>query len=208
MVKGKNKKRKKYGTRVKSTPDKRTKEKFSPKNTFGFLLLTCFLLLFYTFMIYEAAVHVKMILYIVVLLLADGLFFVKSKLELGRQKIGRGMKELTAVTAAAIVTFVVSVEGLGPVIAAAAVGLLYSTVSERFGRPWKILSAPVYCGAFVGMSFKPAYTDLWMVALAGLAAGLVYFVTDRVFEGVGGKLGTVAFIGSLGIKILMVFLGL
>jgi hypothetical protein len=34
----------------------------------------------------------------------------------------------------------------------------------------------------------------------------VYFISDCMFDGVGGKLGTIAFIGSLGVKILSVIL--
>jgi hypothetical protein len=110
------------------------------------------------------------------------------------------------VTLGAIVTFVISVQGLGPVFAAAVIGVLYSTVTERIEKSWRNMAPAVYCGAFVGMSFIPVFTEIWTVALAGFAAGLIYFISDCVFDGVGGKLGTIAFIGSLGVKILLVLI--
>lgn len=196
---------KKFGDKRKSEQTFSPKQKFSYKNMFAFLLLTCFLLLFYTLMVYEAASLVKFVLFISVLLFAEGLLFVKVRFCHEKEKTAKGLKELAIVTLGSIVTFIISVEGLGPVFAAAVIGLLYCTTAGRIGKSWEELSPAVYCGAFVGMSFVPVFTQLWMVALAGLAAGLVYLISDCVFDGVGGKLGTIAFIGSLGIRILFVF---
>lgn len=183
---------------------KRRIRKFIPKNTFSFLLITCFLMLFYTLMVYEATGLAKIIIFAAVLPFADGLKVVWTTLCHDKEKTMKGLKEIIAVSLGAIVTFIISVQGLGPVFAAAVIGLFYSTTADRMGENLKGLSPAVYCGAFVGMSFVPAFTQLWTVALAGFMAGLVYFVSDCVFDGVGGKLGTMAFIGSVGIKMLLV----
>ena len=185
---------------------KRRIRKFRPKNRFAFLLITCFLVLFYTLMVYEATGLAKIVLFAAVLLFADGLKIVWIRLCHDKEKTIKGMKEIAAVFLGAVITFIISVEGLGPVFAAAVIGLFYSTTADRMGQSLKELSPAVYCGAFVGMSFVPAFTQLWMVALAGFTAGLVYFVSDCVFDGVGGKLGTMAFIGSVGVKMLLVLI--
>jgi hypothetical protein len=184
----------------------RSIRKFRSKNTFSFLLITCFLMLFYTLMVYEATGLGKIILFAAVLLFADGLKVVWTSLYHDKEKTMKGLEEIVAVSLGAIVTFIISIQGLGPVFAAAVIGLFYSTTADRMGQDLKGLSPAVYCGAFVGMSFVPAFTQLWMVALAGFAAGLAYFVSDCVFDGVGGKLGTIAFIGSVGIKMLLVLI--
>jgi len=180
--------------------------RFSRQSLFAFISLSSFLLFFYIMMIYEAAPLVKTLLLIGVLLLAEGLYFVKIELGFKGKRFENDFAVLISVTLASIVTFVISVKGAGPVIAAAAVGLVYGIVSEGVGKDWKSLSAPVYCGAFVGMSFELIFTQLWMVALAGLIAGIVYVIAKEVFVGIGGKMGTIAFIGSLIAKMLTMFM--
>lgn len=79
--------------------------------------------------------------------------------------------------------------GLGPVIAASLVGLLASLI-------WPETSIAAYCGAFVGMTSDILFFNYWEVALAGLIAGGVYIMTKDVFNGFGGKLGTIALVGT------------
>ena len=79
--------------------------------------------------------------------------------------------------------------GLGPVIAASLVGLLASLI-------WPETSIAAYCGAFVGMTSDILFFNYWEVAVAGLIAGGVYIMTRDVFNGFGGKLGTIALVGT------------
>ncbi|THE65078.1 hypothetical protein D8Y22_07580 [Salinadaptatus halalkaliphilus] len=96
-----------------------------------------------------------------------------------------------AVAAGGVVTYAISVAaGLGPVLASALVGLAVGLVAPR-------VAVPAYCGSFVGMA-SPAVFSLEGVALAGTVAGLGFVATAESFDGVGGKLGTIALCGCLG----------
>ncbi|SIR67351.1 hypothetical protein [Natronorubrum thiooxidans] len=96
-----------------------------------------------------------------------------------------------AVVAGAVVTYVLSVHAdLGPVLAAALVGLVAGLALPR-------IDVPAYCGSFVGMASPVVFPSLEAVALAGLIAGLGFVATTETFGGVGGKLGTLAFFGCL-----------
>lgn len=79
--------------------------------------------------------------------------------------------------------------GLGAVVAASLVGILAHLVIPKYG-------VPAYCGAFVGMTSNLLLFNYQEVALAGLIAGIVYILTRDVFNGFGGKLGTIALIGT------------
>ncbi|SFB80458.1 hypothetical protein SAMN05444422_102105 [Halobiforma haloterrestris] len=96
-----------------------------------------------------------------------------------------------AVPAAAVVTYGLSVHGgLGPVLAAAVVGLLVGGGLPR-------IDGPAYCGTFVGMASPAVFPSLEAVALAGTVAGLAFVATTDSFAGFGGKYGTVALFGCI-----------
>jgi hypothetical protein len=96
---------------------------------------------------------------------------------------------LYAVAVAAPVTRWLAVQaGLGPVVAAALVGLLAGLFVPAYGPP-------VYCGSFVGMVGPGVFTALPVVAGAGVVAGVVFVAAKHVFDGFGGKLGTTALVG-------------
>lgn len=95
-----------------------------------------------------------------------------------------------AVIAGGLTAYALSHElGLGPVIAASLVGLLASLI-------WPQTSIAAYCGAFVGMTSNILFFNYWEVTLAGLIAAVVFTLTQDIFRGVGGKLGTIALVGT------------
>jgi len=79
--------------------------------------------------------------------------------------------------------------GLGPVVAASLVGIVAHLVVPN-------LSAAVYAGAFVGMTSDLLLLSHTEVLLASLTSGIIYYLTTPIFPGVGGKLGTIALIGT------------
>lgn len=84
---------------------------------------------------------------------------------------------------------------LGPVIGAGAIGLLGSFSNHL---PIKISStfpAIIYCGTFVGMSAELTNHPMLFVALASLFSSLFYQLSDGKLNGIGGKLGSIAFGG-------------
>ncbi|MDG5759586.1 hypothetical protein QA600_09565 [Natronococcus sp. A-GB1] len=95
-----------------------------------------------------------------------------------------------AIMIGGFVTFVLVVEGgLTPVVAASVTGLLAVVVR----RP---LAVPAYCGAFVGMTSPIVFPTYWQGLVAAALAVAVYLLAQPVFHGVGGKLGTTAFVGA------------
>ena len=98
---------------------------------------------------------------------------------------------LVAVGGGALVTFAgVTAFGLSPIVSASLVGIAAAVGTRR-------VAVPVYCGAFVGMTSPEVFGSSWQVTLAAVLAGLLFTVAHPVFHGVGGKLGTTAFVGVL-----------
>ncbi len=97
-----------------------------------------------------------------------------------------------AVFLGGMITFYFSVDiGLGAVVASGLIGLFTDMIFPDLG-------APAFCGSFVGMSSDGLFFSYSDVVLASAIAGLVYVLTSKVFNGFGGKLGTIAFIGTAG----------
>jgi len=98
---------------------------------------------------------------------------------------------LLAVLGGTLVTFAGAIElGLSPIVAASLVGITAALVVRR-------LAVPVYCGAFVGMTSPALFGSYLAATLAAVVAGLLFTAAYPVFHGVGGKLGTTAFVGVL-----------
>lgn len=89
--------------------------------------------------------------------------------------------------AAALVTFGLSTKlGLGGVVASALVGILGAQVLQ--GRDQLVM----YMGSFVGMSSSLRFPAWGPLAVAGLLAGILFELSDELWVGVGGRLGTIA----------------
>lgn len=91
----------------------------------------------------------------------------------------------------AVVTYWISVDlGQGAVVASGLVGI--------FGAAFvKLFAVPLYCGSFVGMASASLLLMYPGVVLAGAIAGVVFVLAKHVFNGFGGKLGTIAFASSV-----------
>lgn len=76
--------------------------------------------------------------------------------------------------------------GQGAIIAASLVGILgYGFISK--------FSIQLYTGAFVGMVSPDVYHDFYHIVMISLIAGFIFAFSSNVFEGIGGKLGAIAF---------------
>lgn len=86
----------------------------------------------------------------------------------------------------------------GPVIAAGFIGTLASFIPSINRKSNLLKEAPqaVYCGAFVGMTSASVAPNLKFILLAGIIAGSILILSKNIFNGLGGKLGTIAF-GSI-----------
>ena len=94
-----------------------------------------------------------------------------------------------ALVGGALVTYGLAVEGgASPIVGAGAVGVV-----AALAMPTR--AVPAYCGAFVGMT-SPAVLDTYVsTAVAAVVATLLFLAVRPVYHGVGGKLGTTAFVG-------------
>lgn len=96
-----------------------------------------------------------------------------------------------SVFAGGLVTYWISVDlQQGAVVASALVGIF----GAAFLKPYAV---PIYCGSFVGMA-SSTVLGFPEVALAGAIAGVIFVLGKHVFNGFGGKLGTIAFAGCVG----------
>ena len=78
-----------------------------------------------------------------------------------------------------------------------AAGGLVEAIGHSSGRCQGV-AAPVYCGAFAGMTSELVLGHPGWVVLAGVLAGLALSLLTNSWSGIGGKLGTIAFLGVLG----------
>ena len=60
----------------------------------------------------------------------------------------------------------------------------------------RVLPASLYCGAFTGMTSSHVLPDTRWVVAAGITAGIIYSLAKHFWVGIGGKLGTIAFVGT------------
>lgn len=101
---------------------------------------------------------------------------------------------------AAIITYLINNKlGLRGVFSAGIIGTLGSFLTKLNPRSeyLKQVAGPIYCGAFIGMTSLNFQYVYWMIITAGVFTALLFFATKSLFVGVGGKLGTLAFIGVL-----------
>ncbi len=85
--------------------------------------------------------------------------------------------------------------GWDTVIATATVGLLGGVLELLFrSRPYfRQVPAAIYCGAFISMTNFT--NDAGFILIASAFTCLLFFVSKSVLHGIGGRLGTMAFIG-------------
>lgn len=95
----------------------------------------------------------------------------------------------------AFATFGLRQLGMETVIATATVGLLGGLFQFAFPAKAYFRQVPsaVYCGAFISMTNLS--NDAGFILLASVFTCLLFFVSKSVLVGVGGRLGTMAFIG-------------
>lgn len=84
---------------------------------------------------------------------------------------------------------------LGPVMSAGIIGTSASFIPmlNKKSSYFKQLPATFYCGAFIGMTSLSIASSFYFVLAASFFAGVLLLVSKSLFNGLGGKLGTVAF---------------
>ncbi|MEJ5055861.1 hypothetical protein [Sphingobacterium sp. MYb382] len=87
--------------------------------------------------------------------------------------------------------------GLGPVLAAAIIGSIASLAPQIKPSSTYYLGIPTaaYCGAFIGMSSTRVASNFAFVLIASFFTAVLLIISKSLLQGVGGKLGTLAFLG-------------
>lgn len=104
------------------------------------------------------------------------------------------------IAAAAALSVLALARGLSwPLVFSAALVGSAGGVAELVGRNrWTGLGAAVYCGAFAGMTSDRVLAHPGWVFLAGALAGLLLELLRSSWSGIGGKLGSTAFLAVFG----------
>lgn len=96
-----------------------------------------------------------------------------------------------AVVGGGLVTYSISRDvGVGAVVASGTIGLLGALILPDH-------AVPIYCGSFVGMVSPALLGSYSQVLLAAVIAGVAFVLSTGTFDGFGGKLGTIAFSGTV-----------
>lgn len=66
-----------------------------------------------------------------------------------------------------------------------------------------LLETAIYCASFAGMSSEKAFKNSLLFIASGAITGYIFFASSPIFIGLGGKLGTCAFIATLGTKTIV-----
>ncbi len=81
--------------------------------------------------------------------------------------------------------------GLNPLFAAGIIGVIGSLIEKNSKFNFAL---PLYCGVFVGMTNPSLQLPYFYIGLTGLFAGILYYFSKNFYVGIGGKLGTIAFV--------------
>ncbi|MCX2742752.1 hypothetical protein OO013_02680 [Mangrovivirga sp. M17] len=100
------------------------------------------------------------------------------------------------------VTYSLQKAGLNAILSSAIVGLFAGFLGQYTSH--SNVAAALFCGSFVGMT-SINLMPIMAVAIAGGTSGFIYYYTQSLFKGFGGKLGTIAFISVGFTFILLLF---
>lgn len=118
------------------------------------------------------------------------------------------LQDVVYVSLGALLTYFISVDlEFGSVIAAGFTGTLVSYLPYMFPKKTWIKRVPVaaYCGAFVGMTAPAVSLGHTFIIFSAFLTGALFVAAKNVFNGFGGKLGTIAF-GGVALSSLIVYL--
>ena len=182
-------------------------EKYSSiRDSLFFILIAFFLLIFLGGIFKEnnSSTAIVAILVIAITLLLFG-FYHKHKriVKTPFNILSDGLLVIGAILGAIVTSFLNITMHLGPVIAAAAVGVCAGFLTPLISqKKYKSLAPAIYCGAFVGMTAATRVSNPMLIGIAGAIAGVIFVASQNIFVGSGGKLGTIAFIGTTIVMLL------
>ncbi|MFM6927889.1 MAG: hypothetical protein ACKOX6_05455 [Bdellovibrio sp.] len=82
-------------------------------------------------------------------------------------------------------------------MSAALVGLVGTFIPESKRIAQTHIHATIYSGAFVAMGSRGVDAGAWQIVVVSFVGSSLYFFLRPYFNGMGGRLGLIAFISSL-----------
>ncbi len=87
---------------------------------------------------------------------------------------------------------------MGPVVGSGIVGIVGGILLPLLDPTYGALYANlVFCASFAGMASRRILQRWPLFAISGALCGLLFYLTRSYFDGIGGKLGTIAFVSVL-----------
>ncbi|MDN3593517.1 hypothetical protein [Zunongwangia endophytica] len=118
------------------------------------------------------------------------------------------LQDIVYVSLGGLITYFISTDlEFGAVIAAGFTGTVASYLpSISKSSEWlKRTPVPLYCGAFVGMTAPSVSSGYSFIIFSCFLTGVLFISAKNVFNGFGGKLGTIAF-GGVALSSLLIYL--
>ena len=131
-------------------------------------------------------------------LIVLGAFVVRGLIEISDGSVARWIEPRTVLVAllgTLLVGLIGRRLGLSSVFAAAVVGVIAGLLPRVTSRVKNADTAPLYVGAFAGMTSPVVLMGPEWLILSGVITGCLWSVVREAWVGVGGKMGTVAFAG-------------
>jgi hypothetical protein len=92
--------------------------------------------------------------------------------------------------------------GVAPILAAGVSGVVGGVCVRLVKGARDYHGAPIYVGAFVGITSRQVFHNVWWIMVAGVLAGVAWSVSRDAWVGVGGKMGTMALVSSVGVSLV------
>lgn len=92
--------------------------------------------------------------------------------------------------------------GFSSILASALVGLAGSFVPKATMYNFKEVRALIYTSSFAAMTSITHLDGVFQIVILSMLTGSVFMATKQLFQGIGGKMGTTAFISVLIFSVL------
>lgn len=174
------------------------KTKMMKRNLFLFHMLVGTIILILAFNTTEVFLG-KVLLFIIAVFFATALFNHFRELEDYEQKEIEieYFKILVGVFISAAITWYVNHHwGLGPIIANGLIGLIASILFPKEAGAY-------YVASFIGMSSQVVVPSMLIAGIIGIITGFAIIFSKEVYEGVGGKGGTIAVFSTQIVRVIM-----
>lgn len=166
---------------------------------FSFILILLCHLVFLGTILFEKQDNFLVLIFVLIVLVLLSITYKKTTLSTSNHAFEHVLT-VAFVFFGAIITYIFREQlNINSILASSLVGMMASYVPSFFKKTPLVMSIPasVYCGTFVGMTSSDIATDYIFITVASAITGFLLVSTKEMFQGVGGKLGSLAFVGVM-----------